>query len=198
MTVFLVDDHEMMQLGLKTWIETHTNFKVCGTAGNSKSAMEFISVNQPDILIVDIDLGEESGFDLVKTALSKNPELKVLMYSMHNESGYIFDAQRCGAKGYITKASVSDEFGVALKEIAAGNTYFGNKFHQNNGAFEEAIKFLTPKEAQVFTSILKKLDNNQIAKELDISLHSVEIYVSRIYDKLGVHYRDELIEKFEG
>lgn len=201
MKLFIVDDHQMMQLGIKTWIENNTEHKVIGTAGNIENAISMINKleaeNNLDLVIVDVDLGEENGLDLVKTIRKQKSNIKVLVYSMHKKTGYLLDAKSSGANGYVAKDAEMDDFKVCLDKLASGNDCFDFSVDEKSQKLQETFDLLTPKEKLVFQEILKEENNETIAKHLGVSTHSVEIYVSRIYDKLGVHFRNDLIAKFQ-
>lgn len=200
MKIFIVDDHQMIQLGMKNWIESNSDFKVVGTASNIDDFLKFLDQisdeEKPDIVIIDIDLGEQNGLDLVRLLKQQNINIKTLVYSMHKESGYLLDAKNCGADGYIAKDADMAELKLCLEKIASGSEYFDSSLSAKTEEIQDALKMLTPKEQLVFQEILKKETNEEIAKQLNVSTHTIEIYVSRIYDKLDIHFRDDLITKF--
>lgn len=200
MKIFIVDDHQMIQLGMKNWIESNSDFKVVGTSCNIDETLKFLNQvepeNFPDILIIDVDLGKQNGLDLVRKIKQQNKNIKTLVYSMHKESGYLLDAKNCGADGYIAKDADMTEFKICLEKIASGSEYFDASITAKTEEIHEALKILTPKEQLVFQEILKEETNESIAQRLNVSVHTIEIYVSRIYDKLDVRFRRDLIEKY--
>jgi len=201
MNIFIVDDHPMILYGMKTWTETNTDFQVVGSAtsiADCFSQLEKLEPkNQPDLFIVDVDLGQDSGFALVKQLKEQNKDIKILMYSMHKENGYFLEAKNSGANGYIVKDADMKDFKVCIEKIVGGEDYFSDDILEKNSELNSHIKLLTPKERLVFQEVLKEHTNNEIAKNLNLTLHSIEIYVSRIYDKLGFYNRGDLIAHYK-
>lgn len=199
-TIFLVDDHTMMREGIQSWIEKHMDWKITGSCSDISSTLTLLKEtseeNHPQIIIIDADLGEESGFDLVKTIGQQYPHIKIIMYSMHLEQGYAMQAKNFGAKAYISKASDSEEFRKCIEAVSKGEDYLEESMTSKNKLLSDFIQYLTPKEKIILQEVLKGFTNEQIAKTLDITVHTVEVYVSKLYDKLGVHSRSELISKF--
>ena len=114
-TLMLVDDHEMILLGLKNFIETKNNWNVAGIAKSietAKSLLQDFSATGglPQIIVIDIELGDENDFDLALYVREKFPLIKIIMYSMHDENDYVLKSRQLKIDGYISKASASEEF----------------------------------------------------------------------------------------
>lgn len=200
-TIVLVDDHAMMREGIQSWIEKHMDWKITGSLANITEATDFLNNcfqnnTMPEIIIIDIDLGKESGFTLVEKVKKLYPELKIIMYSMHQEQGYAIQATRSGANAYISKASDSVEFKTCIEKVSRGEKYLEESLVEKNSKISELMDFMTKKEKAVFQELLKGASNEDIAESLDISTHSVEVYVSKIYDKTDIRSRTELIKTF--
>lgn len=194
--IIIVDDHQMMLYGIKSYIEENTNWKVLNTFSTSKSVLDFLKTNNADVIIIDINLGKENGFDLAKTILSLYKNIKIILYSMHEESGFLLEAKKIGAHGYISKASSVSEFIDCIQKVLAGNNYYDERLNPSQNKLSEIIPFLTNKELLILQEILKDKSNQQIAQELEMTKHSVETYCSLIYDKTQTTNRKELLEKY--
>ena len=199
--IFIIDDHKMLLNGLKNYLEENSEWKVSRTftkAEECLSALAAITNEEdfPKIIIVDVQLQGESGFDLVEKITKEYPFSKCLIYSMYDTPGYILQAKESGAKGYLSKVAGEDELLAALKTVSAGGEYIEKRMEKTIEKLDSVISVFSKQEKIIFEKILQGKTNKQIAEELFISPHSVENYVSFIYDKAGVKNRAELIQKF--
>ena len=129
-TIYIVDDHDMLQIGLKNFLESKSDSKVIGTAKTIDSTKALLDSQLPDLIIIDVELANENGFDLAAYIKTTFPELKIVMYSMHDENDYILKAKELKIDGYISKASESEEFLKCIKNIYSGNSYSHTIFHR--------------------------------------------------------------------
>ena len=201
-SLFIVDDHNMLLKGLKSYLEENSDWKVSETftsAGACLSELEKISrkVDFPQVIIVDVQLGKESGFELVEKITKSLPDIKCLIYSMYDTPGYILQARESGAKGYISKVASEEELLLALETLYRGGEYIEKRIEGVQKKLSGVDSLFSRQEKIIFEKLLQGKSNRQIAEELFISSHSVENYVSFIYDKTSVKNRRELIEKFE-
>lgn len=200
-TLYIIDDHVMVRNGLKSWLEENTDWKITGTASNKTECLNMLnnteSFNHPEIMIVDVCLGDETGYDLIKDITITHPHIKCIMYSMYDSNGYILEAKDCGAKGYISKSASETELAKCLDIISAGGTFVEERMKKAMSSVESILPFLTKQEKRVLEEILKGQSNEEISNTLCLSLHSVENYVSRLYDKIGVTNRLDIIAKFK-
>lgn len=207
-SLFIVDDHNMLLKGLKSYLEENSDWKVSGTftsAGDCLCQLEKIrtggdglhDVDFPQIIIVDVQLGKESGFELVEKITKGWPDIKCLIYSMYDTPGYILQAKESGAKGYISKVAREEELLLALQTLYEGGQYIEKRMESLQKKLGSVDSLFSRQEKIIFEKLLQGKSNRQIAEELFISSHSVENYVSFIYDKTNVKNRTELIKKFE-
>ena len=196
-TLFLVDDHEMLQIGLKTFLESKSNLKVVGTAKSIDTAKQGLSVTFPQMIIIDVELGEfENGFDLAAFIKETYPEMKIIMYSMHDESNHLLKAKELDIDGYVSKAADSQEFIKCIECICSGNKYIEGRLTETLHSVENIINLLTKKEALIFNEMLKGKSNEEIGKTLGMHKHSVEVYATTIYEKSFCANRTELMKKY--
>ncbi|WP_407332765.1 response regulator [Enterovibrio sp. 27052020O] len=192
-TLLLADDHVLLQDGLIERLSKQPQFSILGAANDGNSAIEKALSLKPDILLTDISMPKKSGLEVLSVLRDKAPEIKVVILSMHNNKEYIMNAMRGGAKGYVLKDVSSQELVQALDIIANGGSYFSagvsetlmesmseleNKDHDDN--------LPTPREKDVLILIANGACNKTIARELDISVRTVETHRLRVKKKLGV------------
>ncbi|MCR4735625.1 MAG: response regulator transcription factor [Treponema sp.] len=195
-TLILVDDHEMIQIGLRTFLESKTDWTVIGEAKTIETAIEILEKKQPLLIIIDVELGEENGFDLAVYIKKNYPSVKILMYSMHDESDYVLKAKQIQINGYISKASDTEEFIKCINSVYAGNKYIEERLKENQNAIEDVLNLLTKREALIFQEMLNGKTNEEIGKSLNLSKHSIEVYATTIYEKTFCKTRSELLKKF--
>ena len=199
--VYIVDDHNMVRNGLKAWLENHTQWRVEKDFASSPECLECLEglseAALPEIIIVDVQLVNETGFSLVKQITQKWPQIKCVMYSMYDTTGFVLQAKDSGAKGYISKAAKEEELAHCLEVVQNGGTYMEQYMSEAQNKIDSIVSVLSKQERVIFEALLQEKSNKQICDELFISPRTVENYTSRLYSKIGVKNRDELIEKFK-
>jgi len=202
MELFIVDDHKMLLNGLKNYLEENSHWKVTGIFTSSGECLNHLAAitdaeKFPQVIIVDVQLGKESGFELVEKIRALWPNLKCIIYSMYDTPGYVLQAKECGALGYISKVASEDELLLALQTVSDGGEYIEKRMAVAQKKLDSVLSLFSRQEKNIFEKILLGKSNRQIADELFISLHAVENYVSFIYDKINVKNRTELLLKFQ-
>ena len=199
--VYIVDDHNMVRNGLKAWLENHTRWRVEKDFACSPECLECLEelseAALPEIIIVDVQLVNETGFSLVKQITQKWPQIKCVMYSMYDTTGFVLQAKDSGAKGYISKAAKEEELAHCLEVVQNGGTYMEQYMSEAQNKIDSIVSVLSKQERVIFEALLQEKSNKQICDELFISPRTVENYTSRLYSKIGVKNREELIEKFK-
>jgi DNA-binding NarL/FixJ family response regulator len=195
--ILVVDDHAIVRQGLAMLLASEPEFEICGEAGTIAEAETEMARTQPDMLIVDITLKEENGLELIPRALERNPDLKTLVLSMHEESDYVEQALRAGAQGYVMKENADEVIVDAMKTVAAGQIYVSPetassmmRAHVGAGpgvekAGSEGVDSLTEREKEVFRLIGEGLTTKAIAEGLGLSARTVEVHRAHIKKKLG-------------
>ena len=206
--LYIVDDHNMVRNGLKAWLEQHTDWRVPKDFADSKECLECLEcLNKidaklceevlPEIIIVDVQLIDETGFALVKKISEKYPEIKCVMYSMFDTTGFVLQAKDSGAKGYISKVAKEEELAHCLEIVQSGGTYIEQYMAEAQNKIDSIVSVLSKQKRNIFEAILQEKSNKEICDELFISPRTVENYTSRLYAKIGVKNREELIERFK-
>ena len=150
----------------------------------------------PNILILDLNLGEYSGLDVLKTVKEQYPETKVVVYSMYTNPGILSLALDNGALGFVSKDSMEGELLKAVDEVVHGGSYVQQNLVTSLFTYRSLLDSLTKQEQNILKKIIERKDNEKIASELNLTLRSVENYLSRIYGKTGCRGHEELIKKF--
>ena len=203
--VYIVDDHNMVRNGLKSWLENHTQWRVPKDFANSKECLDCLACLSktikndnllPSIIIVDVQLINETGFSLVQKITELYPSIKCVMYSMYDTAGFILQAKDSGAKGYISKIAKEEELAHCLDVVQDGGTYLEQYMMEAQTKVDSIVSILSKQERVIFEALLQEKTNKQICDELFISPRTVENYTSRLYAKIGVKNREELIERF--
>lgn len=202
--LFLIDDHSMLRNGISAYLEGKTNWRITGSFTDSKACLaELQRIKNcsskepfPEIAIIDIQLGKESGFDLVSHIKSEFPEIKIVIYSMFDTLGFKLQAKDLGAKGFISKASSDEKLVLCLNTVKNGGIYFEENEPSIQKELESIVPFLKENERRVFELVLQGKSNEQIKDELFLGIHTVENYVSYILNISNCKNRKVLINKF--
>jgi len=191
--VIIIDDHPLFSRGLSQLIETQKDFKVIGFAKDRNEALSLLDKTTPDLAIVDLNLGQEDGLELIKDILVIHPNTKILVLSMHDERFYAERAIKAGAKGYIMKAEAESQVINAIQTVYSGEIYLSENEKQRikelaNGS-ESTDKFdtivsLSDRQLQIFTLIGKGLGTVEIATKLNLSIKTIDTHKENIKAKL--------------
>ncbi len=197
--VFIVDDHSILREGLSHFINSEEDIMVCGEADNISDALKSIEDCKPDIVIIDITLGDGSGIRLIENLMYSDPSLLILVLSMHDEAEYAERCLKTGAKGYIMKQESSKKLISAIRRVLNGEIYVSDKLnlkllHKFVKNKFKSIGFstepLTNRELEVYQLIGQGLKKHEIAERLHLSVKTVETYIEHIKIKLqlkGTH-----------
>lgn len=198
--ILLVDDHEVVRLGLKALIDRHSHFEVVGEAGSAREAVEKVELLRPDVVVMDIRLPGASGIEACEEIVERFPETKVIMLTSYAEDEMLFSAIRAGASGYILKQIGGEDLVRALEAIGRGEALLDPAVTQR--VFQEVRKAVRDEEASAFIHLSQQekhvlqlvsegRTNREIAKNLFLGEGTVRNYVSSILSKLNVNNRAE-------
>jgi len=198
--IILVDDHEVVRLGLKSLLERHPQFEVIGEAGNAKEALEIVERMLPDVVLMDIRLPGTSGIEVCEEIIKKFPEIRVIMLTSYAEDDMLFSAIRAGASGYVLKQIGAEDLMKAIEAVGRGEALLDpavtqRVFQEVRRAVKEeessAFSTLSQQEKHVLLLVSEGRTNREIAKALFLGEGTVRNYVSSILSKLGVSNRAE-------
>jgi len=184
--VALVDDHSLVRDGIKALLAVMEPLEVVGEADNAEDAIDMVGRCQPDLLLVDIGLKDMNGLELTRVLRGQYPALKVLVLSMYDNNEYVSESVRAGASGYVLKNAPSREIIAAIEAIASGGTFYSAQIAQRLIADQHTENELTPRESQVLYKMAQGLNNKEMARELDISVRTVETHRLSIRRKLNI------------
>jgi len=198
--ILLVDDHEVVRIGLKSLLDRHPQFTVVGEASSAREALEQVANLKPEVVIMDIRLPGTSGIEACEEIVNKFPGTKVIMLTSYAEDEMLFSAIRAGASGYILKQIGSDDLVKALEAVSRGEALLDpavtqRVFQEVRRAVKEeeasAFAHLSQQEKHVLLLVSEGKTNREIAKALFLGEGTVRNYVSSILSKLGVNNRAE-------
>lgn len=189
--VLLVEDHPVVRQGLRLLLEQE-GIQVCGEADNVEAARQCASQCQPDVVVVDLSLGDEDGVELLGHLQQEWPELPLLVYSMFGDSVHVDRALRAGARAFVSKREASDVLALAIRECVAGRRYLSPSIELER---EGSTVTLSLQEIQIFNLMGEGLNTSTVAARLDLSPRTVESYYSRMQAKLQVRGMRELRQR---
>jgi len=184
--IALVDDHSLVRDGVRALLSTRPLFEVVGEAENAVQALAMCEEVKPDILLVDIGLQDMNGLELTQLVRQRCPAIKILILSMYDNQEYVATSIRAGASGYVLKNAPSREIVAAIEAIATGGTFYSAEVTLKLVSRKTEENELTPREVQVLVGLAKGLDNKTIARDLAISVRTVETHRLSIRRKLKV------------
>lgn len=192
--VIIIDDHPLFSRGLSQLIETQKDYKVIGMAKDRNEALSLLDKTIPDLAIVDLNLGQEDGLELIKDILVIHPKTKILVLSMHDERFYAERAIKAGARGYIMKEEAESQVINAIKTVTSGDIYLSENEKKRISTLSEGtsdtkdrfdtISSLSDRQLQIFTLIGKGLGTVEIAKKLNLSIKTIDTHKENIKAKL--------------
>jgi DNA-binding NarL/FixJ family response regulator len=202
--VFIVDDHPLVREGLTNLVNQQADLIGCGEAATAAEAMQNIPAAHPEIVIVDLSLGDSSGIELIKDLKRSYPALFVLVLSMHEEAHYAERALRAGARGYLVKRETTRKVIEAIRTVLEGRFFLNDALSQvitaefvagKTLATRSPVEQLSDRELAVFDLLGQGWSTRRIAETLHVSVKTVQAYYARIKDKLHLGSVTELIRE---
>lgn len=198
--ILLVDDHEVVRLGLRSLLERQPGFEVVAEAATAREAIERTAAHNPDVVVMDIRLPGGSGIEACQEITQRFPQTKVIMLTSYAEDEMLFSAIRAGAAGYVLKQIAGDDLVRAIESVGRGEAMLDPAVTQR--VFQEVRKAAREEEASAFADLTQQemhvlqlvsegRTNRQIAEALFLGEGTVRNYVSSILSKLGVRNRAE-------
>jgi len=197
-TVFLVDDHEVVRRGLRDLIESEADIQVIGEAGSCAEGLQGILVKRPDVAILDVRLPDGTGIDICRDLRSMAPEIHTLMLTSYADDEALFSAVMAGAHGYLLKDIRSTDLVSSIRKVASGESLLDQaaidgvrKKLQAGSAAYAMLEDLTDQETRVLELIGEGMSNRQIAEHMHLAEKTVKNYVSSVLAKLGMERRSQ-------
>lgn len=191
-TILIVDDHQMFADGIRFLIERTTDYEVVMMLTNGRDVISFLEQHSSiDVLLLDIDLPDTSGFDLAKRIRQTYSTIKILALSMLNDAQSIGRMMEAGANGYCIKSAGSDELFAAIRAVNEGQLYLPPEYVPSPA--NTLVTGLSGRETEIIQLIAEGFSTKQIAEKLFLSARTIETHRKNIYRKLGVHTNVELV-----
>ncbi|PLR87094.1 response regulator [Bacillus sp. V33-4] len=197
--LMLVDDHAVLRDGLRNILGMEDDIEVVGEAISGDDALQKIGIIKPDIVVMDINMPNKNGVEVTAIIKKQYPNIKVLVLTMHSHDEFFMSAIREGADGYLLKDAPSDQVVAAIRTVAKGESVIHPSmtkkllsFHQQKQT-ETENSSLTEREKEVLLCLVEGLSNKEIAQRLFISDKTVKIHVSKIFKKLNVKSRSQVV-----
>jgi DNA-binding NarL/FixJ family response regulator len=200
--ILVVDDHPMVREGLSNCLGGQADLRVCGAAADVREALRKIDSTQPDLVIIDISLKDGNGIDLIKQIRTRNSRIKMLVYSMFDESAYAERAVRAGALGYVNKQEPPEKLLEGIRQVLNGRIYVSDatldRFMRRVIAGNEmlppiAAEALSNRELEIFRLLGSGLTTRRVAEKLHVSVRTVEAHRENIKQKLNIRDAAELM-----
>lgn len=216
-TLMLVDDHDVVRTGLKSFLEGQGGFRVVAEASSGAEAIQRALETHPDIILMDITMPEMDGLEATRRLQARWPDCRVLALTVHADKQYFMEMLAAGASGYITKQAAADDLVAAIRAVASGHVYLQpalarwlledyQRLVQQLGpsvrpapegetpAAAIGLEALSQRERQVLELVAEGLNNQRIGERLGLSPKTIARHRERIMNKLNMHSRTELVK----
>ncbi|WP_405967537.1 response regulator transcription factor [Streptomyces sp. NBC_00015] len=198
-TVFLLDDHEVVRRGVREMLSVESDIEVVGEAGTAADALVRIPATRPDVAVLDVRLPDGSGVEVCREIRSGDDSVKCLMLTSYADDEALFDAIMAGASGYVLKAIRGEELLTAVRDVAAGKSLLDpvatarvlQRLREGAPKADDRLAHLTDQERRILDLIGEGLTNRQIGSELHLAEKTIKNYVSSLLSKLGMQRRSQ-------
>jgi two-component system, NarL family, response regulator NreC len=197
--LLIVDDHQLVRSGLRRLLEAEEDIEVEDEAGTAYDAVRLARLHKPDVILLDVVMPGGNGIDAIPDILEAAPNTHVLALSMQDDPSYVRHAFAVGAKGYVLKEAADDELLAAIREVAKGGNYVDHQLGSRLAAYdakaaaEQEADPLSEREREVLKLLALGYTNQEISKQLYISVRTAETHRARIMQKLRLTTRAELV-----
>lgn len=197
--IMLADDHAVVRSGLRRMLEQRPGFVVVAEVDSGEHAYQAYGEYEPDVVIMDLTMPGMGGMEAMRRILSRNPAARIIVFSMHDNASFAAQALKAGARGYVTKQSITEDLFKAVQEVARGNVYLSADMAQKIALHslagdDDPMKELSAREFEIFRFIAEGFSVEEIGEKLKISQKTVANYQTMIKQKLGVSSSVDLIK----
>ncbi|AWX96482.1 DNA-binding response regulator [Streptococcus suis] len=196
MRVMLVDDHEMVRLGLKSYLNLQPDVEVVAEASDGEEGLAKALEVKPDVVVMDLVMPKMTGVEATLTLLKEWPQAQIVILTSYLDNEKIYPVLEAGARGYMLKTSSADEILAAIRKVALGEYAIETEVEkkvEHHKRHPDLHDDLTAREREILTLLAKGYDNQRIADESFISLKTVKTHVSNILSKLAVSDRTQAV-----
>jgi DNA-binding NarL/FixJ family response regulator len=202
--VVLVDDHAVVRAGLKAVLGSAKDIQVIGEGTNGKDAISLAQRLDPDVIVMDLSMGEMDGVEATKELVASKARARILILTMHAEDSYLVPLLEAGANGYLVKSAADRELIDAVRAVASGDVYMqpsaarslAQRIQRKAEHADERTKYekLTEREQNVLRFVARGYSAPEIGEKLFISPKTVDTYKQRINEKLGLAHRSDYVD----
>lgn len=196
--VLIADDHPVVRAGIKQILAEATDIELCGEAESGQEVLDMLDQCRPDVLLMDIAMPERNGIETLKRVMDTNPEIAVMILSMHPESQYAVRLLKSGASGYLTKECAPDQLLSAVRKVARGRKFISPALAEilaeniSGDRDQPPHEYLSNREYQIFCLLASGRTVSEIADELSLSVKTVSTHRTRILRKMDMAKNAEL------
>jgi two-component system, NarL family, response regulator NreC len=201
--ILLADDHQLMRSGVRLMLEREADLAVVGEASDGREAVSMAKTLKPEVVVMDIGMPNLNGIEAAHQMTQDNPQLAIVIVSMHSDESYVLRALKAGARGYLLKDSAEADLIKAVHAVGSGKSFFSPVVSKmllddyvrklKRSGTEDAYDLLTPREREILQLIAEGKSNKDIANLLDLSVYTIESHRSNLMEKLNLRGLPELI-----
>ena len=201
--ILLADDHQLMRSGIRLMLERESDLTIVGEASDGREAVSLAKTLKPDAVVMDIGMPNLNGIEAAHQMRQENPEMAIVIVSMHSDESYVLRALKAGARGYLLKDSAEVDLIKAVHVVHGGKSFFSPAVSKvllddyvrklKRSGTDDAYDLLTPREREILQLIAEGKSNKDIANLLNLSVYTVESHRSNLMEKLNLRGLPELI-----
>jgi two-component system, NarL family, response regulator NreC len=201
--IILADDHPAMRHGLRLVLEQQPDFEVVGEVSDGREAVALADTLKPDVAVLDITMPNLNGIEAARQIAAKQPDISIIILSMHADESFVLRALKAGARGYVLKESAEGDLINAIRLVSEGKSFFSPTVSRmlvqdyvrqmQDKDVEDSYDLLTPRERELLQLIAEGKSNKDVANMLNLSVYTVETHRGNILSKLNLHSVPELI-----
>ncbi len=201
-SIVIAEDHRILREGLRSILTSNPDFTIAGEADNGLDAIKCADELKPDLVLLDLSMPKMNGLDAISEIKSRNPEIKIMVLTVHKAEEYIFESLKAGADGYLLKDATRNELMIAVESVIDGRTYITPGVSEkivsayiegkNPATVESSLDRLTSRERQILKLVAEGYKNKKIGDILCISVKTVEKHRANLMKKLDLHSASEL------
>ncbi|MBK5218362.1 MAG: response regulator transcription factor [Thermoleophilia bacterium] len=194
-TIVLADDHNVIRAGLRTMLEAQADLRVIGEAADAPAASKLVEDRRPDVLVLDLQMpGADPRLDIPRLRDSA-PDMAIVVLTMQNDPRGARDLLRAGAAGYVLKQAAERQLGEAIRSAARGDAYVDPELGGALAKLEaDPLEALGERELELLRLVALGFTNREIGEQLFLSVRAIEVNRSKLFEKLGIESRPELVQ----